>query len=130
MKSILVISLSIGMNFVMFTSFSPVMARQKRCQGYPNVTVCIDETGLKYTCVANVDGAYSVCKGENNYRKECTLSGNSGACNDSNGVRSTCQHSQFTSVCEDSRGYKSNCRRYDGGLSICTQVSRWGKPIK
>jgi hypothetical protein len=131
MNSISFFCLSISMNFLVLTSFSPAMAGQKRCQGYPNhVSVCIDETGLQYTCVTNLDGAYGVCKGGNNYRKECTFNGDSGVCNDSNGVRTTCQHSKFTSVCENSKGYRSNCRSYDGGLSICTQVSRWGKPIK
>jgi hypothetical protein len=112
-------------------------AGYSRCQNYPDGTsACIDRTGFKFYCTGDVAGTYSICTGKNNYRKECTHSktGDIGICNDTNGIRSVCKKDNIysgISNCENNKGYKSVCRFYnDGNYSICTDVSRWGKPIK
>jgi hypothetical protein len=113
--------------------FLPISAEagSRRCQSYPNNTsACITETGLEFTCTH--DAIYSTCIGKN-YRKECKQQNEEiSICNDSNGVKTVCKHDQRSgAICENNKGYKSVCRFYnDGNYSICTNVSRWGKPIK
>jgi hypothetical protein len=109
------------------------LAGYRRCVSYPdNTSACVDESGFRFDCNDYEGGARSICTGKNNYRKECSMNfaNNTGFCNDSNGVRTTCKHSDLTSVCENSRGFRSVCRSYDFNTSICTDVSRWGKPIQ
>ncbi len=110
------------------------LAGYRRCQRHPdNASTCIDETGSRFDCINYGGGTHIVCTGKNNYRKECynDFTNNTGFCNDSNGVKTTCKDSGTTSVCENSRGFRIVCNYYyEGTYSICTDVSRWGRPIK
>jgi hypothetical protein len=108
------------------------LAGYRRCQGYPdNTLACITETGFRFDCRSYEGGGRTICTGKNNYRKECFTGDETGVCNDSNGIKTTCRFSPSSNtVCENNKGYRSVCRRYDGNISICTDVSRWGKPIK
>jgi hypothetical protein len=107
-------------------------AGYRRCQDSPDrsITYCVNETGFRYECV-DYGSSHTVCKGKN-YRKECfnDFVNRTGTCNDSNGVKTVCKHSVSTSVCENSKGVRSTCSSYDNTVSICTDVSRWGRPIK
>jgi hypothetical protein len=130
-KLISFLGFSLVVNMVALLTPTSATAGYRNCKGYPNyVTVCDDETGFRYVCTTNIDGAYSLCTGKNSYRRECTHSDNVTTCKDSNGVRSVCNHSTSGSTCENSKGFRSVCKYYDGRVTICNDVSRWGKPIK
>jgi hypothetical protein len=118
-------------SFMLMALPENAFAGYRRCQGYPdNTSACINESGFRIDCKNYEGGARSICTGKNNYRKECFIDGDTGVCNDSNGVKTICDHSKSDSVCENSKGFRSICRSYDGRVTICTDVSRWGKPIK
>jgi hypothetical protein len=126
-------ALSLGSSI--FIMYSPAIAEAgyRRCQGYPNnISACVNETGFKFNCTGDVSYTRIICTGQNNYRKECTVGGRTSTCNDSNGIRYVCKHEPYTNtVCDYSNGFRSICKSYpDGNYSICTDVSRWGKPIK
>jgi hypothetical protein len=126
---------SISLSASTFIGFLPDIAEAgyRRCQNYPDGTsACRNESGFEFNCTGDTASTYSICTGKNNYRKECTHGKEISRCKDSNGVKYVCKHTPYANtICENSNGFRSVCNTYpDGNYSICTDVSRWGKPIK
>jgi hypothetical protein len=129
----LLLTFSLGVSFSTLLSPSIVEAGYRRCQSYPNYTsACKDETGFEYHCTDDIAYTRGICTGKNNYRKECTYGKTTSVCNDSNNVRTVCKHApNINTICENSKGFRSVCSfNPNGNYSICTDISRWGKPIK
>jgi hypothetical protein len=128
-KLLVIFSVSVGC--VVVSLPDSALAGYRCCQSYPDDTsTCFNEAGFLYKCKRYEGGNRSVCIGKNNYRRECFNVEDTGTCLDSNGVKTVCKHSGASAVCENSKGFRATCQRYDGNVSICTDVSRWGKPIK
>jgi hypothetical protein len=123
------LNFSMGLAILLSTPFISV-AGTRHCYSYPGSSNwCVDEKGFRIDCIDY--GSVSVCTGKNNYRKECKgYADRTGVCNDSNGVRTVCQSSNSGGTCENSKGYKSVCTHIDANRTVCTDISRWGKPIK
>jgi hypothetical protein len=130
-RSSLRYSLILSMSLISISiASSPSIAGTRYCYSYPGSNDwCVDEKGSRIDCI-NYGSSFSVCTGKNNYRKECKSVSDSDVCNDSNGVRTICKSSNSGGVCENSKGYRTICKHIDANRTVCTDVNRWGKPIK
>ncbi len=130
-NSRIVLSFFLSASTVLTVLSNDALAGSRRCQSYPDDTfACVDQSsGFRIDCRSYEGHTRTICTGKNNYRKECFIGSKGSSCEDSNGVKMICKRLNPT-VCENSLGFRSVCRNYDGGVTICTDVSRWGKPIK